>query len=377
MTDARTDTLQQPVIGRDAVVVSFDYADIAAEEAERLQGAAAQIRMWRKSTIQRMISTGVCLLAAKQVLGHGRFTEWLEAEFGWTDRTARNYMLAAEAFEARTEIISDLPATVVYQLASPSTPAAAREAVVSRLLTDKHVPLDDIRDIIADARQQDKAARAEAKKTANQRAKEAQSKARREARQRAAAIDWNAETEARTTARTKAAELIVAGLSQDDIGELLTLLDAGAGLYPSDIRQAFKDQAPAGVTQPSAQADARAIVTAFEEQFWPAYPRKDDKGRARKAFLSVIKSKKATVAELVNGAMRYAAERENEDPKYTKQPATWLNAEAWLNTAPPALPSHRLPAGQPQSRSQSAMAGILSYGMDQEAPYVDGPVIEG
>ncbi|MCX5581782.1 hypothetical protein OSH12_26200, partial [Kaistia terrae] len=237
------------------------------------------------------------------------------------------------------------------------------------------MPLDDIREIIADAKEQDKAARADAKKTAEQRAKEAQSKARREARQRAAAIDWNAETEARTTARAKAAELIVARLSQDDIGELLTLLEAGGGLYHSDIRQTIKAQAEAVVAQPSPQADARAIVAVFEEQFWPAYPRKDDKGRARKAFLAVIKAKKATVSDLVAGAMSYAAERQGEDPKYTKQPATWLNAEAWLNAAPPAAPTAgRMQGGQTQSRSQSAMAGILSYGMTQEAPYVDRPV---
>ncbi|MCX5580525.1 DUF3102 domain-containing protein, partial [Kaistia terrae] len=98
---------------------SFDYASIDLEDAQRLRGAAAQIRSWRKTTIRYMIGTGVNLLAAKELLGHGRFTAWLAAEFGWTDRTARNYMQAAEAFETKTEIISDLPATVVYQLASP------------------------------------------------------------------------------------------------------------------------------------------------------------------------------------------------------------------------------------------------------------------
>jgi hypothetical protein len=125
------------------------------------------------------------------------------------------------------------------------------------------------------------------------------------------------------------------------------------------------------------RAKAANIEAAFEEEFWPAYPRKDDKGRARKAFLAVVKAKKATVAELVAGAIRYAAEREGADAKFTKQPATWLNAEAWLNEPPPAaIAANRLPAGQHHSRSQSAMAGILSYGLTQEAPYDDGPVIE-
>jgi len=368
-------TNQLSVISARSETAAFDYAQLSPETARLLQEAADQIRRWRRQTIKYIIETGLNLQGVRDTLEHGQFGMWLLAEFGWSDRTARNYMAAAEAFRDKTEIISDLPATVVYQLASPSVPPAARDAVVSRLRENRHVPLAAIRDIVADAKEQDRVARAEAKKTADQRAKEAQSKARREARQRAAAIDWNAETEARTTARTKAAELIVARLSQDDIGELLTLLDAGGGLYPSDIRQALKDQAPAGVTQPSPQADARAIVAAFEEQFWPAYPRKDDKGRARKAFLAVIKSKTATVSDLVAGALRYAAERQGEDPKFTKQPATWLNAEAWLNerptTAPRAIPS------QPPSRSHSAMAGILSYGMNQEAPYDDGPVIEG
>jgi hypothetical protein len=357
--------------------MAFDYADIAVEDAERLRDAAVQIRSWRKQTIRVMIGTGVNLLAAKEMLGHGRFTTWLQAEFGWSDRTARNYIAAAEAFQDKTEIISDLPATVVYQLASPSTPASARDAVVSRLLEDRHVPLTAIRDIVADAKEQDRIARAEAKKTAEQKAKEARSKARREARDirdAAAMRDWRAEAEARDLARVKAAALIARRLTAEDLAELQGLLeDPGVYISGSHLDQAVRDNASAPTT--SAKQEAAAAVVAFEDEFWPAYPRKDDKGRARKAFLSVVKSKKATVDELVNGAMRYAAEREGEDAKFTKQPATWLNAEAWLNERPPAAP--RATSSQPASRSHTAMAGILSYGMNQEAPYDDGTVIEG
>lgn len=360
---------------------AFDYADIAAEDAERLRGAAVQIRSWRKQTIRLMIGTGVNLLAAKEVLGHGRFTAWLQAEFGWSDRTARNYIAAAEAFQDKTEIISDLPATVVYQLASPSTPASARDAVVSRLREDRHVPLAAIRDIVADAKEQDRIARAEAKKSAEQKAKEARSKARRAARAArddAALRDWRAEAEARDVARAKAAALIVRRLTAEDLAELQSLMDGpGLYVYRSDFDQALRDvgAATATTTTTSAKQEAAAAEVAFEDEFWPAYPRKDDKGRARKAFLSVVKSKKATVSELVAGAIRYAAEREGEDAKFTKQPATWLNAEAWLNERPPA--ASRATSSQPASRSHTAMAGILSYGMNQEAPYDDGTVIEG
>lgn len=181
-------------------------------------------------------------------------------------------------------------------------------------------------------------------------------------------------------ARAKAAAVIVRRLTAEDLVELQSLMDGpGLYVYRTDFDHALRDMAAAGdAATTTAKPDMRAIEVAFEEEFWPAYPRKDDKGRARKAFLTVIKSKTATVSDLVNGAMRYAAERQGEDPKFTKQPATWLNAEAWLNEASPAAPAaSRMQAGQPQSRSQSAMAGILSYSLTQEAPYVDGPFIEG
>jgi hypothetical protein len=146
----------------------------------------------------------------------------------------------------------------------------------------------------------------------------------------------------------------------------------------SRVLESDGNAVPTPASKPQMKSGAAAFEAAFEAEFWPVYPRKDDKGRARKAFLAVIKSKKATAAELVNGAIRYAAERQGEDPKFTKQPATWLNAEAWLNPAPStsAITNRSVP-GHPQSRSESAMAGILSYGMIEEAPYVDGPIIEG
>jgi len=371
---------QLAVISACSETVAFDYAQLSPETARLLRETADQIRRWRRQTIKYIIETGLNLLGVRDNLEHGQFGIWLQAEFGWTDRTARNYMAAAEAFRDKTEIISDLPATVVYQLASPSTPTAARDAVVSRLQDDKRLPLDEIRDIIADAKEQDRTARAEAKKTAEQKAKEARSKARREARDvrdAAALRDWRADAEARDVARAKAAAVIVRRLTAEDLAELQSLMDGpGLYVYRTDFDQARRDMAPSGdAATTTAKPDMRAIEAAFEEEFWPAYPRKDDKGRARKAFLSVVKSKKATVSDLVNGAMRYAAQREGEDPKFTKQPATWLNAEAWLNESPPAAP--RALSSQPPSRSHSAMAGILSYGMNQEAPYDDGPVIEG
>lgn len=66
--------------------------------------------------------------------------------------------------------------------------------------------------------------------------------------------------------------------------------------------------------------------------FWAQYPRRDDRGRAIKVYAAARK-KGVAAADILAGAMRYAAERQGQDPKFTKMAATWLNAEAWANGA--------------------------------------------
>jgi uncharacterized protein YdaU (DUF1376 family) len=62
-------------------------------------------------------------------------------------------------------------------------------------------------------------------------------------------------------------------------------------------------------------------------EFWEAYPRKVAKGDALKAYLKALS--RASHAEIVAGAKRY-----KPDPKFTKHPATWLNADCWLDEVP-------------------------------------------
>ncbi len=89
------------------------------------------------------------------------------------------------------------------------------------------------------------------------------------------------------------------------------------------------------------------------DQWWRQYPRKVDKGSARKAFKRVLAKKIASFDELMQGVMRYSAERMGEDPVFTKHPATWLTAESWGNE-----PLIRPP--KPLSTADSMMVGLLS-----------------
>jgi hypothetical protein len=109
---------------------------------------------------------------------------------------------------------------------------------------------------------------------------------------------------------------------------------------------------------------AKQDLTADFEAWWLQYPRKVSKGAARTAYDRARKSG-ATGDELELGAMRYAATRTGEDPKYTKHGATWLNNKCWLDEPEPPRSAgfdNRPPSGfqrpAPQSHLEIALAAL-------------------
>ncbi len=76
---------------------------------------------------------------------------------------------------------------------------------------------------------------------------------------------------------------------------------------------------------------ARNPPTSFEE-FWRAYPKRVGRADAMRAFATA--TQKATPDEIIRGAIRYATDRRGEDPRYTKNPATWLNKGCWNDSSP-------------------------------------------
>lgn len=94
---------------------------------------------------------------------------------------------------------------------------------------------------------------------------------------------------------------------------------------------------PKEKTTPSTISEANAssisLETEFEQQFWPAYPRRVGKGQALKAFRSA--RKQADLETILTGVRRYAADRQGENPEYTKHASTWLNGQRWLDEPVP------------------------------------------
>jgi hypothetical protein len=66
--------------------------------------------------------------------------------------------------------------------------------------------------------------------------------------------------------------------------------------------------------------------------FWSAWPRKDDKQDAEKAWLQVTQGKnKAPPSVIIAGARRYAELMKGTERRYVKLPATWLRGRCWEN----------------------------------------------
>ena len=81
---------------------------------------SAEIRKLGKRAVQNIIEIGRRLTEAKKIVGWGNWLPWLEREFGWSERTAQNFMQVAELAESAT--VADLLVDFrgLYLLASPA-----------------------------------------------------------------------------------------------------------------------------------------------------------------------------------------------------------------------------------------------------------------
>jgi DUF3102 family protein len=139
--------------------VGFNYAVLDPDVAAEARAVAERVRASHQRTVIAILEMGGDLLAVKARLGHGRFGQWLEAEFGGVARTAQNYMRAAQSLADKSEIVSHLPPATVYALAAPSTPGAVRSAILERLRRGERLHPDTITDAVRVGREAARAAR--------------------------------------------------------------------------------------------------------------------------------------------------------------------------------------------------------------------------
>jgi hypothetical protein len=140
--------------GELVIVETFEYRLLEDKLAEQVRSAANRIRESLHRTLAGLIEVGKELHAVKDVLPHGRFGRWLRAEFGWGERTARNFMAVAERFGPKTAIIAEMriDPTAAYLLAAPSAPDEARRTAVERAEAGERITAGVAKEILAKSR---------------------------------------------------------------------------------------------------------------------------------------------------------------------------------------------------------------------------------
>jgi hypothetical protein len=132
----------------------FDYGSLAPEIRSEAKIVADEIKRLVRGAI---IEVGAALLKIQLRLPHGQFGKWLSAEFAMTERTARNYMAAAELV-SKSETVSVLRPKTLYLLASPSTPEPVKQAVIERFNSGERLPDRAIRELISEVKSRQKMA---------------------------------------------------------------------------------------------------------------------------------------------------------------------------------------------------------------------------
>jgi hypothetical protein len=123
------------------------------------------------------------------------------------------------------------------------------------------------------------------------------------------------------------------------------LLFSSSSLSSSSLVRPGAGASGSDKSAPSPLAKSKPDPKDFD-RFWGIYPRRESKGAARAAWEKAIK--KAPVELILAGASSYRDDgsRQRAEPKFTKLPATWLNAECWLDERPPeGLDARASPSG--------------------------------
>ncbi len=110
----------------------FNYEELEEETRNFVKTRTAAIKALMKRTAQDIIEIGQELIGVKSRLGHGTFIAWLKMEFGWTRRTANNFIHVAERFKWENFSHLDFAPSALYLLASPSITEEARDEALSR-----------------------------------------------------------------------------------------------------------------------------------------------------------------------------------------------------------------------------------------------------
>lgn len=123
----------------------FDYKILNQDKRQFLQETTRDLKERLQRTAQDIWEIGQKLADVQSRLDHGQFGSWLEAEFGWSRRTAYNFIRVYKAFQENAKFAqTNIAPSALYLLASPSTPQSIRDQFIQQAKTGTKVTHKDI-----------------------------------------------------------------------------------------------------------------------------------------------------------------------------------------------------------------------------------------
>lgn len=154
----RNTVLEVLNLNNDNSVVNSFRDEIGEELYEEINQETNAIKFKLRRSVTDLIDAGKRIKLVKYKLPHGYFRRWINTELQVHFSTVNNLLRVAEVFGDDVEKISKIGVvpTILYFLASPSTPPKAREKVIQLIEDGENVSFEQTKKIIKDYKQQNK-----------------------------------------------------------------------------------------------------------------------------------------------------------------------------------------------------------------------------
>ena len=128
------------------IVTHFDYEVLEPTQRALVRQYTGEIQDRLRRTAQDIWEIGQRLANVRDHLQHGQFDAWLKAEFGWSRRTAYNFINVYESFgEQATLGELDIATSALYLLAAPSTPKSVRQQYLEKAQSGEKLTHKDLK----------------------------------------------------------------------------------------------------------------------------------------------------------------------------------------------------------------------------------------
>jgi hypothetical protein len=128
----------------------FDYGALDTETRIFVEERTERIHNLARMTATGIVQIGQYLTEVKARLEHGRFLEWIDREFAWSQQSASRFMQVHEQFKLRNLGNLQIDVSALYLIAAPSTPEPVRTEMIRQAELGEKVTHATVKAVVAE-----------------------------------------------------------------------------------------------------------------------------------------------------------------------------------------------------------------------------------